>query len=626
MTNFRKQYGRLTSALWLLAPLVGGLGLLWYLRSKGLLDPPGGELAAITVVWRLSAGVLLLGMGLAVIDIVRVMAEAIGAQALRTGQDPQQSRTWFVSGGGSSAARRYVELERLRKAIEAGVAVPVDWLSTAHRSTRLELAPIGAATRALAALLLLLAVLGTFAGMREALPGLTGAIGSAADAPRGGGVSLTDLGTALQGVADAFGANLLALAGSAILGLAAFGVTRSRSSILETIGAALDSSAGLIGREATGHDLHSAIVAVENAAKSVAGTTGAIRDLRGSLDTFQGQLADALERLGSNVNRTIQVRLEEQVAGALREVSTNFGEVASAVSGTAVAYEGMVAAMGERNVEIERGTQALRGASEGATATLVGVQAAATSSVDKLTTSLREAELSASRSIGEHVERLSTATERHAALLSDDVRQLADASTSASRSIDQATQGITSTATLLENSLNGLTELQEELGGVLRDQLNAIGGLDDSTAPIVERFDRALLALESAAGSTAMAIRQAQTEVQDLSLTYSTTVSDLAADLRSQFASSLERMELAAAKQADLNTEALKATREAFENAAATFERTEVRLSTSLTALGTETVQALRALRTVELSPRTIQALAEASRARRRLWPFGWRR
>ena len=254
------------------------------------------------------------------------------------------------------------------------------------------------------------------------------------------------------------------------------------------------------------------------------------------------------------------------------------------------------------------------------------MQDTATSSIDKLATSLCEAETSASRSIGEHVDRLSSVTERHAALLSEEVRQLADASTSASGSIDQAAQGITSTATLLESSLTGLAELQEELGGVLRDQLNAIGGLDDSTAPIVERFDRAIAALESAAGSTALALRQAQAEVQGLSLTYSTAVSDLAADLRSQFASSLERMELAAAKQADLNTEALKATREAFENAAGTFERTEVRLSTSLTALGTETGQALRALRTVELSPRTIEALAEASRARRRLWPFGKRR
>jgi hypothetical protein len=82
-------------------------------------------------------------------------------------------------------------------------------------------AQYGSFARYSASLLLLLAVLGTFAGVKTALPGLIEALRTAGEA----GNSMDPLVGPLQAIAGAFGGNALALVGAIAVGFAAQGVS-----------------------------------------------------------------------------------------------------------------------------------------------------------------------------------------------------------------------------------------------------------------------------------------------------------------------------------------------------------------------------------------------------------------
>jgi hypothetical protein len=138
---------------------------------------------------------------------------------------------------------------------EGGVVIPAELRGIAEVRT----AAYGAFARYASSLLLLLAVLGTFAGVKTALPELITAIGSNTN-------DTTGLVNALSAVASAFGGNALALVGAVAVGLMAQGLSLGRRNLLERL--ELVSAEYLYGRTvaAEASPLQGAIVALRDTA------------------------------------------------------------------------------------------------------------------------------------------------------------------------------------------------------------------------------------------------------------------------------------------------------------------------------------------------------------------------
>ena len=221
-------------------------------------------------------------------------------------------------------------------------------------------ARLGGFARYASSLLLLLAVLGTFAGVKTALPSLIDAVSASsqlgdASAP----ISIVD---PLRAVADAFGANALALIGAIAIGLMAHGISVGRRNLLERL--ELVSAEYIYGtRQMDSTDpLRTAVEAMRDTVAQVRETSGFLLGIENGLTSLGQEFAGAFESLDDRLTAIIEQqdkRLHERTSHALEELRERVAEMAVVVDANTRAYAGLVARIGEKSEEAQHAIQQL---------------------------------------------------------------------------------------------------------------------------------------------------------------------------------------------------------------------------------------------------------------------------
>lgn len=262
--------------------------------------------------------------------------------------------------------------DRVRRVHEsatgAGTHMPVDELRGIAETRT---ARYGHVARFAASLLLLLAVLGTFAGVKTALPSLIDAIGDTQGTGAGGSI----VGP-LRAVADAFGGNALALVGAIAAGLMAQGLAVGRRNLLERLELA---SAEYIYDNRRTHSADPLIAAVETlsaTAGEVHNASTAFLGIEGSLEmlgeSFRTAFASLNDRL-SDVMRQQDEMLHQRTSQALDEVQGRVAQLAGVVDANTRSYQGLVDRVGERAAESREAVAQMQGASESLSRALHGI-------------------------------------------------------------------------------------------------------------------------------------------------------------------------------------------------------------------------------------------------------------
>jgi hypothetical protein len=218
----------------------------------------------------------------------------------------------------------------------------------------------GVFARYASSLLLLLAVLGTFAGVKTALPGLIDAVSQTGGAQAGA----PDIAAPLRAVADAFGGNALALVGAIAVGLMAQGLATGRRNLLERL--ELVSTEFLYGGLHGGGSvdpLTEAVRELRETAASVRDTGRAIEGLESGMNGLSESFHEAFERLNQRlVELTAQQdeALHEKTGSELRELQRRVGTLAESVVGVTRAYHGIVDTVEDRSRASEQGIELMR--------------------------------------------------------------------------------------------------------------------------------------------------------------------------------------------------------------------------------------------------------------------------
>jgi len=218
----------------------------------------------------------------------------------------------------------------------------------------------GVFARYASSLLLLLAVLGTFAGVKTALPGLIDAVSHTGGAHPGA----ADIAAPLRAVADAFGGNALALVGAIAVGLMAQGLATGRRNLLERL--ELVSTEFLYGGLHAGGSvdpLTEAVRELRETAASVRDTGRAIEGLESGMNGLAESFHEAFERLNERLVELAAQQdqaLHEKTGSELRELQRRVGTLAETVEGVARAYHGIVDTVQERSRASEEAIDLMR--------------------------------------------------------------------------------------------------------------------------------------------------------------------------------------------------------------------------------------------------------------------------
>jgi methyl-accepting chemotaxis protein len=297
--------------------------------------------------------------------------------------DPAERRKRYAAGEYSLPKDVRVEVEtllddRVRRVFEAAQAsgathVPVDELrGIAEKRT----ARLGGFARFAASLLLLLAVLGTFAGVKTALPRLIDAI-SATSASAGGSASVeTGLVGPLRAVADAFGGNALALVGAIAVGLMAQGLAAGRRNLLERL--ELVSAEYIYDRRRSG-SADPLRVAVE----TLADTAGEVREATQSLSGIEGELQglseafrEAFDSLNERLTDIVVQQdgmLHQRTSETLDQLGRHVASLAATVDANTRCYAGIVERVGERSAEAREALERMEHANRALGRALEGI-------------------------------------------------------------------------------------------------------------------------------------------------------------------------------------------------------------------------------------------------------------
>lgn len=216
---------------------------------------------------------------------------------------------------------------------------------------------LGSFARYASSLLLLLAVLGTFAGVKTALPGLIDAFSS------GVAGSTASLADPLRAVSDAFGANAFALIGAIAVGLMANGVAQGRRNMLERLELV---SAEHIYRDELSQansPVEAAMVALNRSAQELHESSGALLGIQSGLDLLSEEFRRGLETLEQHlieVASTHEAELFDRNSRAMEELQNRVADLTDSVSANAKIYAGLVDAVGERSAESREAIEQLR--------------------------------------------------------------------------------------------------------------------------------------------------------------------------------------------------------------------------------------------------------------------------
>lgn len=244
--------------------------------------------------------------------------------------------------------------DRVRRVFEAAQAsgathVPVDELrGIAEKRT----ARLGGFARYASSLLLLLAVLGTFAGVKTALPSLIDAI--SATGGSGAANVQTSIVEPLRAVADAFGGNALALVGAIAVGLMAQGLAAGRRNLLERL--ELVSAEYIYDRRRSGSadPLRVAVEALAETAGEVREATQSLSGIEGELQGLSEAFREAFDSLNERLTDIVVQQdgmLHQRTSETLDHLGRQVAGLASTVDANTRCYAGIVERVGERSAE-----------------------------------------------------------------------------------------------------------------------------------------------------------------------------------------------------------------------------------------------------------------------------------
>ena len=205
----------------------------------------------------------------------------------------------------------------------------------------------GSFARYASSLLLLLAVLGTFAGVKTALPSLIDALGEA-------NLSTSSLTIPLNAVAGAFGGNALALIGAIAVGLMAQGIGFGRRNLLERI--ELVSAEYIYGEGTTvdANPLQGAVSALRDTAIQIHAATGMMGGIESGLQGLGSEFRASFNALADRLH-DLATRQEEglydKTAAALMVLQERVADAAKVIEANGLAHATLVSSLQERSQE-----------------------------------------------------------------------------------------------------------------------------------------------------------------------------------------------------------------------------------------------------------------------------------
>ena len=216
----------------------------------------------------------------------------------------------------------------------------------------------GQDSRYAASLLLLLTVLGTFTGIKTALPKLIAAANVS---------DVTALGEPLKAVGQAFGSNSLALIGAIALGLLSFGYSTAYVAFLERlelvtddITAGTESGESALPLEAATHALKDGVEGLRETQHIFEDVATAIQGLEQTTEKSFTGLRDALAELASRSDDEFSSRS----AKLFDSLEQRLGRLEDAVISTADAYTAVVSEASQRGADSRNALDELKRANE----------------------------------------------------------------------------------------------------------------------------------------------------------------------------------------------------------------------------------------------------------------------
>ena len=206
----------------------------------------------------------------------------------------------------------------------------------------------GAVARYVSSLLLLLAVLGTFAGVKTALPPLIAAVGQS------NGDTMSALQAPLEAVASAFGGNALALIGAIAVGLMAQGIAFGRRNLLERLELVSTEYIYDDSLASSSDPMQAALEMFKVSSKDFKDAAGAIAGMESGLEHLGAQFSQSFSELGEKLTEIADRSGDEMFDKTARNLSAlqaRVGELSDAVYANAQVYAGLAPSLQHRAEE-----------------------------------------------------------------------------------------------------------------------------------------------------------------------------------------------------------------------------------------------------------------------------------
>jgi hypothetical protein len=263
-----------------------------------------------------------------------------------------------------------------------------------------QMSQLGSFARFASSLLLLIAVLGTFAGVKAALPSLIVAVGKSGD-------DMPAIANALQAVAAAFGGNAFALIGAISVSLMLQGVSLGRANLLRRLELVSDEFVYPADSSAQEGPMMEAISAFRRTASELDKASGAMLGMETAMSDLSGSFDRAFERLSGKLESIVEHQEEglyEKTAKSLDLLNKRVSDLAVSVQNSALVAAQVGEAVKTRSKETEEILRLTRATGETLHAALGKVVTAGEASVkaaDKLMVSSASLATSAELSVSQ---------------------------------------------------------------------------------------------------------------------------------------------------------------------------------------------------------------------------------
>ena len=257
---------------------------------------------------------------------------------------------------------------RMRRLLDAGADQRLLFNEAELRGVALaRSAVIGSTARYVSGLLLLLTVLGTFIGVKQALPELVRALESSTQQQAGDVAALMQ--GALNGVTAAFGANLAALLGAIALGVAAFGLNAGRHNMLARLEQASSQHVfAHLGGVASGDSIGTALQTLAQSSQNLATAVDGIRDMQASMERLSAGVGESLVATRQAVDSLIRSQQEqlgkqnrELIEFVVQKIERQITDTATAVQHATALYGAMLGTLTQRSDVLAETTTLLDG-------------------------------------------------------------------------------------------------------------------------------------------------------------------------------------------------------------------------------------------------------------------------